>query len=257
MPIVSWSDLADGLRRPPKLDPGQIHLWHASVSVPPAISSVLIRDLSDDERARAARFRFQRDRDSYVVSRALLRQLLAAYTGDPPAWIRFGYGAQGKPAIASAGSPSLSFNVAHSGDAVLLGFAADREIGVDVERMQNGMDFAGLAQSSFSLTERDAVLALAPEKRASLFYEYWTCKEACIKADGRGLSIPLGQFSIVESVQGPQWREVAVANPGVFEAALCIRILGTMKGYAAAIAAPGTGWDVVRMDLLDANALQE
>jgi len=183
--------------------------------------------------------------------------LLAAYAGDRPAQIRFRYGAQGKPAIASTGNPNLWFNVAHSGDAVLLGFAADREIGVDVEGMQNGMDFAGLAQSSFSPTERDAVLALAPEKRASLFYEYWTCKEACIKADGRGLSIPLGQFSIVESVRGPQWREVAVANPGVFEAALCIRILDTMAGYAAAIAAPGTGWDVVRMDLVDASARQE
>ncbi len=125
------------------------------------------------------------------------------------------------------------------------------------ERMQNGMDFACLAQSSFSPTERDAVLALAPEKRARLFYEYWTCKEACIKADGRGLSVPLGQFSIVESARGPQWREVAEANPGVFEAALGIRILDSTAGYAAAIAAPGTGWDVVRMDLVDASARQD
>jgi 4'-phosphopantetheinyl transferase len=82
--------------------------------------------------------------------------------------------------------PSLQFNVSHSGDVVLLGFAL-RNLGVDVERRQDGVDFAGLAKTSFSQMEQDTILALTPEKRASLFYEYWTCKEACIKADGRGL----------------------------------------------------------------------
>jgi 4'-phosphopantetheinyl transferase len=149
--------------------------------------------------------------------------------------------------------PSLQFNVSHSGDVVLLGFAL-RNLGVDVERRQDGVDFAGLAKTSFSQMEQDTILALTPEKRASLFYEYWTCKEACIKADGRGLSAPLHQFSIVASARGSEWRDVAVANPGVFESAWRVRMLGTIPGYAAAVAAPGDGWDVVRMQLAEVNS---
>jgi 4'-phosphopantetheinyl transferase len=247
MRVVTWTAVLEGTADQPKLVPGQIHLWQASVAVSPATLQVLGGLLSSDERERAGRFRFQRDHDSYAVSRGLLRRLLAAYTGVHAAQIQFKYGDQGKPAIAKPGDPSLRFNVSHSGDAVLLGFALDREIGVDIERMREDVDFAGLARSSFSQSERETGLALERDERARLFYEYWTCKEACIKADGRGLSVPLDQFSIVASAQGPQCRDISVEGPGVFASAMRIRILDAMPGYAAAAAMAGTGWDVVAM----------
>ena len=134
----------------PELTPGEIHVWQASVSVPPVTLSFLDGLLSSDEHARAHRFRFQRDRNSYVVSHGLLRQLLAAYTGDQAARILFVYGAQGKPAMANSGNAVVRFNISHSGDAVLLGFALDREIGVDVERTPDGLDFARLSETAFS-----------------------------------------------------------------------------------------------------------
>lgn len=248
---MNWSEFLDGPKSELELIPNHIHLWQASVLVPPEILSLLGQVLSSDEQARASRFRFERDRNNYVVSRGLLRRLLAAYTNDDPARILLQYGAQGKPAMANS---ALQFNVSHSGDAVLLGFAIDREIGVDVELMQTGLDFAGLAKTSFSQTEQDAILAQPPDKRAGLFYEYWTCKEACIKADGRGLSAPLDQFSIVASGESSDWREVAVARPGVFASCWRVRILDTISGHAAAVAAAGKGWDLVRMKLEDAAA---
>jgi 4'-phosphopantetheinyl transferase len=249
MAIVSWSEFQEGKQRQPQLVPGQIHVWQASVASSSAIPSVLDRVLSEDERARANRFHFQRDRASYVVCRGLLRHLLAAYTGIEPAQIQFQYGEKGKPAIGNHGYAKLQFNVSQSGEAVLLGFAVDLPVGVDVERMQDRVDFAGVARTSFSETERNAVLACPPEQRARLFYEYWTCKESCIKADGRGLSLALDQFSILQSNRGPQWREVGQAHPGVFAEAMGIRIIETLQGYAAAIAAAQTGWDVVEMKL--------
>ncbi len=205
--------------------------------------------MSADEHARAGRYHFPRDRDSYLLSRGLLRQLLAGYTNGHPAQLRFRYGAQGKPALEEdeTSKSGLNFNVSHSGDMLLLGFA-HREIGVDIERRQEDLDFVGLAKTSFSSQEQEALFALPPSERASLFYEYWSCKEACIKADGRGLSTPLDQFSIVDSGRGSQWRTVRAAA-WVFKESWSIRILGGILGYAAAVATSGDDRDVVRIQL--------
>jgi 4'-phosphopantetheinyl transferase len=253
MRVVNWPEVLDGEELESNLLPGSIQLWQASVLLSAPVLARLDGVLSSDEQARAGRFRFPRHREAYVVSRGLLRYLVASYAGAHPGKLEFSYGAQGKPAIAES---KIRFNVSHSGDAVLLGFAVDREIGVDVELMQSGLDFAGLARTSFSHAEQSAVIALAPNQRANLFYEYWTCKEACIKADGRGLSAPLDQFSIVTSAEGRQWREVATASPNVFGAPWRVRIVDAIPGYAAAVAAAGSGWDVQRITLEDADLQQ-
>jgi len=229
--------------------PDQIHIWQGAISDAQASVPAFETLLSADERTRAARFRFQRDRDCYVVSRGILRQLLAQYCGSEADRIRFDYGAQGKPALAEGGAGGLQFNVSHSGDRILFAFALELPVGVDVEYMQSNVDFAGLARSSFSPTERDRLVALDLEHRAGLFYEYWTCKEACIKGDGRGLSVPLSEFSIVPSRRGAQWREVITTSDRIFPAAWSVRIIETSSGYAAAVAAAGHSWDIVELNL--------
>lgn len=52
------------------------------------------------EAAKASRFRFDRDRDAFMVARGMLRALLRRYLGDRPDRIRFVYGFYGKPALA-------------------------------------------------------------------------------------------------------------------------------------------------------------
>src|SRR2546422_9162090 len=73
----------------------------------------LRRLLSRDERARADRFRFPRDRDRYTVGRASLRVLLGAYLAAPPESLRFAYSEHRKPALSRPRS-RLSFNLSHS-----------------------------------------------------------------------------------------------------------------------------------------------
>ena len=75
MRVMDWPELFAGRRFQPEPAPDQIHLWQSSVAVSPAILKALDGLLSNDERARAGRFRFQRDHDSYVLLRGLLRQL--------------------------------------------------------------------------------------------------------------------------------------------------------------------------------------
>src|SRR6266700_198957 len=81
------------------LPPGTVHIWQASLDPPAASVTQLEQLLADDERARAARFRFERDRRRFIVARGILRSLLARYTNCPGAHIVFSYSTKGKPAL--------------------------------------------------------------------------------------------------------------------------------------------------------------
>jgi 4'-phosphopantetheinyl transferase len=92
----------------PRLAPGEVHIWRASQIVEPATLSRLHALLDPDEKARAERFVFQRDRDRFIVARGVLRELLAAYIGCASSQVAFDYGPQGKPSLHTSDLPSRS-----------------------------------------------------------------------------------------------------------------------------------------------------
>src|SRR3954466_13599287 len=105
----------------PNLSPRAIRLWELD------LDHFVFNDvLSEDERARAAKFRFDHDRKRFTSGRTALRLLLAGYLKTNPEKIQFTYGPPGKPAIAN--SP-LSFNLTHSGANALLAFSLDHQLG--------------------------------------------------------------------------------------------------------------------------------
>ena len=82
----------------------------------------------------------------------------------------------------------------------------DRDIGLDVEHISRDVPL-DVAESSFSSRERSDILGASATVRAKLFLEYWTLKEAYIKARGVGMSLPLDQFSFCKD-PGGVWRIV-------------------------------------------------
>jgi 4'-phosphopantetheinyl transferase len=233
----------------PTLEERYVHVWRISTAMLPAKVERLTEILTPDERSRAASFHFERDRRAFSVCRAVLRLLLECYADYDAPRIRFRYGPQGKPALVDPRFPELRFNVSHSGDQALLAFAFGRDVGVDVELMRPGLEFTALAETSFSKDERVALLAHPPASRASLFYQYWTCKEACIKADGRGLAVSLDGFSVVTVSRDPHWRTVSLVTPTALASGMRVRILSVGNGYAAAVAAVGADWEVRQIEL--------
>ena len=76
--------------------------------------------LSVDERARADRFHFDRDRRRYIVARGVLRAIIDRYLDLKPEHVTFDYGPQGKPRLSPASDQiPLHFNVAHSHELAL------------------------------------------------------------------------------------------------------------------------------------------
>ncbi len=153
--------------------------------------------LAGDEQERAGRFHFAPDRRRYVYGRGLLRWLLASYLETDPARIQFTYSAEGKPELAPAsGSKQLHFNLSHSGTRLLLAFAWERRVGVDVEQVRSDIELEQIAGRFFSRGEQDALRSLDEASRTPAFFRCWTRKEAYVKALGKGLALPLSQFDV-------------------------------------------------------------
>ena len=245
---MNWHALIFGRERPPVLEHDCVHVWRISADGRDDLEP-FAKVLSPEERASAEKFHFERERRSFIVSRGTLRHLLASYTGENAARIHLGFGSHGKPFLANTHLSGLRFNISHSREIALLAFALNHEIGVDVEFKRPDVDFVALADMSFSKDERAAIAACPPADRADLFYEYWTCKEACIKADGRGLSLPLDQFSVTAFGGDPQWREIVSVSSAFRKSGLRSRILEVGKNYAAAVVATRPSWQALQLNM--------
>jgi 4'-phosphopantetheinyl transferase len=179
------------------LGPATVHLWTAWLTIDDERVAELWPLLSPDERERARRFVFPRDRRSFVAARGYLRHLLAAYVGDDPASLRFAYGDRGKPALDPRHhSRRLEFNLSHAGGLAAIAVSSGSPVGVDVEQIRALDDLECLARQCFAPGERAELLQLASNAREQAFFNCWTRKEAYIKALGEGLSCPLESFEV-------------------------------------------------------------
>ncbi len=152
--------------------------------------------MTPEERARGDRFYFERDRARYRVTRALVRTVLSRYAPIAPQDWRFEANAWGAPRIANPEpeARSLSFNLTHTHDLVVLAVTRQRALGVDTENITRGA-LLDVADRFFAPTECEHLWAMPAEHHTTRFFELWTLKESYIKARGMGLSIPLHKFA--------------------------------------------------------------
>jgi len=184
----------------------EVHLWIAETSAAhdPARREGYARLLSPEEAARLARFRHAGARDEFLVGRALVRTTLSRYARlAPEAWC-FRLNAHGRPDIAEYpdGSPRLIFNLSHTRGLVVCAVTVARELGVDVEYTGRVMT-RDIADRFFAPAEVRALRALPTAEQPRAFFDYWTLKEAYIKARGLGLALPLHQFAFACRAGGP------------------------------------------------------
>ncbi|HVA64835.1 MAG TPA: 4'-phosphopantetheinyl transferase superfamily protein [Terriglobales bacterium] len=187
--------------------------------------------LAPEERARADRYLLPRHGERYVAAHAQLRWLLAQRLRGAPRELEFELGVQGKPRVRGA---RLHFNLSHSGPWGLVGIAADQEVGVDIEGERPAMDGVGLAQRFFTPAETAWLREQPAEQRARAFARLWTCKEAWLKADGRGLALSLRRIEVSFAGAGAELRSLDDA-PGQ---TWFVREFDLVPGYAAAAVLP-------------------
>jgi 4'-phosphopantetheinyl transferase len=182
-----------------------VHIWTASLHVTDSVLSTYDRLLSCDEKERAERYVFQKDRDRFISRRGILRILLGNYTGKAPEEIRFLYNKYGKPSLDDGnGSKEIfCFNGSVSEMWVMYAFSRTLSLGIDIEQEKRNIDFDSIASRFFSLSEIETFFSLKEKARIEAFYNCWTRKEAFLKAKGTGITLGLDQFDVSLEPQNP------------------------------------------------------
>ncbi len=196
--------------------------------------------ISTEESAREQRFRFQDDRDSYLLAHALCRSVLARLCGAAPLALQFQAGEHGRPELTFPRcDPRLRFNISHTRGLVACAVALAHDVGVDVERVDRRVQIDQLAASVFSDAERAALTLLRDAAQRTRFFELWTLKEAYIKAVGKGLALRLSAITLdLDAGAAPR---IAFAPPVEDDPrAWWLRVLQPAPGYmlAAALRSP-------------------
>lgn len=177
------------------LDRGQIHLWlfipgHSLTS---GQLSTYRSIMDSGERDAEAFFVRLEDRHRHVATRAILRLVLSRYCDKQPSDWRFERTYYGRPFIANPmlDEQHLHFNLSHSRSAIAIAVSRNPLLGVDVEESAHFPSYMEIAKTCCSAREMADLQSIPADLRAERFVEYWTLKEAYIKACGKGHSIPV------------------------------------------------------------------
>jgi 4'-phosphopantetheinyl transferase len=219
----------------PPLEEYEVHLWQIDLTGAAGHASRYTSLLTTGEQAEANRRFVGQVRDHFTIGRACLRILIGNALEIDPREVTITKGVHGKPEIPILGGHSISFNLAHSKNTLLIALRRKGAIGVDVEYFDRSTDIMEVAHANFTKSEIKALAAAEPETRLRTFYRYWTRKEAIGKADGRGLLLPLASFDV--SFEPIHTHPVPVSeSPGELDRLYFVSDLDLGDGAAGALA---------------------
>jgi len=191
--LISAMSITTYWRIPPddflfKLAPGNVHVWRAPLGESPERASRFRPYLSESELTRADRCRVPHPQYQFVVTRGVLRTLLSRYAGVSPTEIHFENQSHGKPMLVTPSADPIQFNVSHARGMALIAISLQHAVGIDVEWIDRTVQDRDIAERYFSKRESAHLMSLPPRERTQQFFSYWTCKEAYLKMEGRGIT---------------------------------------------------------------------
>lgn len=240
------------------LAPDEVHVWYLRTTdaTEPDIIGRFLELLDAEERRRHGRFLFDEHRHLYLTAHGLVRTTLSRYLDVPPQDWRFAFNNYGRPEIAnSLAGPPLRFNLSHTRGMAVCAVSWERDLGVDVEDVERKNLTVAIADRYFSPHEVRDLHARPPDQQHRGFFDYWTLKEAYIKARGMGLSLPLDKFSYrLQQVELPleERPEVEIGfDPEIGDdpASWRFKQFFVEPRFAVAVAARHNGHDSVRVSL--------
>lgn len=238
------------------LSDSEIQVWRAPLNVSHEALRSFTASLATDERTRAARFHFDHHRNQFVAARGWLRTITGWYLNAKPATVIFKYSDFGKPSIgAGVETIPLRFNLAHSGDFAVYAFTLGRDVGIDIELIDPKFASETIARQFFSPNEVAALMEVPITKRPHAFFDCWTRKEAFIKAQGQGLSLPLDQFEVSLKPEEPALLHTAWDSAEATRWSMINIDIG--PGYAGALAVPAGDYCVQYVDVDETHLITE
>ena len=189
LPDVTWSKCFRSV--------GRISIHHVDLSADDRREAAALTWLDAAERRRTAQQRTARQRREFALCRSALRWLLCRQLPCTNSQLAFVARPHGKPfAVVDGNVHPLGFNVSHSGQHGLVAVAEGGQLGVDVEERRQRPNISGMAARMFAPEERETLARAPADRRLSLFYRFWTMREAVVKALGSGLTLEPSAFTL-------------------------------------------------------------
>ncbi len=226
----------------PRIRRESIHIWDVYLDIPPRCVNELCLIMSEDELARMDRFYFESDRLRFAARRGLLRIILGRYLDVDPAAIRFQVAPGGKPYLQHpSNSAAVSFNTSHSNGWAVFAFFSQRRVGIDVEEIRCLPDAEQIASKVLSPRERGSLRLAPPWDVDRRFLQYWTAKEAFVKATGEGLTRDIGGVEI-DLTLGSRPGLLSLDGDQLDASRWRLIDIRTIPGFVAALVAEGHDW---------------
>ena len=153
-------------------------------------------------RQRILKYRRWEDAHCGLFGKILLIEGLKKYGLDEIMLNKIRYTSYSRPYLNAA----PDFNISHSGNGVICAISDDCSLGIDIEEI-NPLDIRDFRRQ---FTDKELLLMREAKDTYHEFYLWWTRKEAIIKADGKGLNIPLKKIKFPQpglaEVNGRSWQ---------------------------------------------------
>jgi 4'-phosphopantetheinyl transferase len=190
------------------LEQTEVHVWQTSAKAGSPLNSNLFNLLSAEEKTKVMKYRYGNDQERFIKFHGILRCILAAYTGSDPKEVRYEYTKFGKPVLVNLlKGNEIHFNMTHAEDNVFYIVSSKYEVGIDLEKVTECVDWQNISRQYFSLQERNFIESVPRDQRTHAFFYIWTRKEALLKAKGVGL---FGIETMEESVLSQVHRKHAL-----------------------------------------------
>ena len=192
----------------------RVDIWRARLDLPTDSLMTLEATLSADEIQRAERFHVQGDKDRFIAAHGCLRDILARYHRLEPAQLSFSANDYGKPALSTDLSERrMDFNLSHSDDFALVAVTWERKVGVDLERIRQGISAQVIARQYFSKSEFAElpvgrsqyallirirrVAGITVRRKGNWFFQLLDTQGSIYQSPGTRLIITFGEFRCI------------------------------------------------------------
>ncbi len=226
-----------------------IHIWHTTFKCHVEKYRLFRSWLSTEEKARAEKLAppYQL---RFIISRGLLRDLLAYYCEQSPKQLHLTYTSSGKPLLISPTTKQqIEFNLSHSKNMIVFAFTTNTPIGIDIEHKMPRKYLDQIAYRFFSAYDYQQLKLLHGEEKLSAFFNIWVRNEASLKAFGHRLQThPFSQYQSLIDDQ-------LIAKKQIKSAHCQVSTLSIYPDFAGAIAIKGKNKLIITKEYIEKMSL--
>ena len=178
----------------PALASDNIDLWAINPAQLSIDSVSALRSLlTPDESKQLLQYKNQAAQHTYLITRSICRLILTQYVNSEPHSLSFVRDQHGKPELVH-NKHNIRFNLSHNNQVIIMVVCVNDDIGCDIEDPKRKVSIEPITRRYFSKQEHIDIAHLKGEQQQQRFFQFWTLKEAFVKATGRGISLGLDTF---------------------------------------------------------------